>query len=325
MCDIKINYPSIFVVNHVYLKGIKEWRLSDKAIQIKVDWDDFVRPSDWLCAIIKRNYNKIMKHFSYSLIAILLLFSCNDSSKKSVRETVNPEDTVCIKEISEAEKDIKSNKLSYCNYVGNIGFHALRAEKEMDSLLKFNKVSFQNESSPCIVENNKKYHCYCEIMQEEIDKRFGKNYIDSLLNKADSLHVLKNLDKTYYNGSMYGSWDKCALFPGDTRYDEGNHEGLQKAFNDKVIYPKNYRYSDPKNSLTFLQVYLDVDRNGNAKIYDYHIEFYDIKTKEKNYNKQFWDYFKEVAFPLIEKTKWIPAKIKGINVNSKNDIAIYLK
>lgn len=265
-----------------------------------------------------------MKRF-LSITTALLLFSCHDSAEKSVRNTVHPEDTDCIKEIAQADDDIARNQLSYCNYVGNVASHSLRAEKEMDSLLQFNKISYQNESSPCVIESNKKYHCYCDIMQEEIDKRFGKNYTDSLLYVADSLHILKNLDKQYYQGSIYGTWDKCALFPGDTHYDERNHDGLQKAFDKKVVYPKKYRYTDPKNALNFLQVYLDIDRNGNAKIYDYLFEFYDMKTKEENYNREFWNYLKEVAFPIIEKTKWIPAKIKGIPVNSKNDIAIYLK
>ncbi len=240
-------------------------------------------------------------------------------------DSVNPNDTICNKELEQAKKDLIYNKLVYCNYTGAPIRKLLRSEREMDSMLAIHKIKFQNESSPCVINEKVNYHCYCELMQEKINEKFGEKFIDSLLFIADSLHVLKNLDKTYYNGSLVGSWEKPALFPGDKYYDERNHSGLQDAFDSKVIYPKDYKYSSDSNSIAFLQVYLDIDRNGNAKIYDFHVEFFDNKTKEKDFNKKYWDYFKNIAFPLIENTKWIPAKIKNINVNSRNDIAIYLK
>ena len=266
-----------------------------------------------------------MKKTTIIGVITCVLLSCTKQQHKSIKDSVHPSDVGCKKELREAQADIDNNKLVYCHYSGNIGFWPLRAQKEMDSLLRKFKIDYQNESSPCLVEENRNYHCYCELMQEEIEKKFGHGFTDSLLSVSDSLHVLKNLDKEYYNGSLYGSWDKPALFPGDSKYDEINHDGLQKAFDREIKYPKDYRFSDPENSLTFLQVYFTVDRYGNAKITDHHIEFYDTKTKEKNYNAKHWDYLKSIAFPLIEKTKWTPAKIKGVSVNSKNDIHINLQ
>ena len=264
-----------------------------------------------------------MKKELIAILIIVLLVSCN--KKKSVYDSINPKDTACIKELQNAEIDLKNNKLVYCNYTGSPGFHPLRAEKEMDSLLKIKNIEFQNESSPCVVNEKLNYHCYCELMQEKINEKFGNKFIDSLLFKADSIHILKHLNEIYYNGSLNGSWDKPALYPGDKYYDERNHSGLQKEFDSKVEYQKDYRYLNGENSLAFLQVYLDIDRNGNAKIYDYHIEFFDYTTKESDFNKKYWEYFKKIAFHLIENTKWTPATIKNIRVNSRNDIAIYLK
>ncbi|MEC4005822.1 hypothetical protein OX283_014215 [Flavobacterium sp. SUN052] len=259
------------------------------------------------------------------IVILIIVFFISCDKRKSVYDSVNPKDSVCIKELEDAEKDLRNNKLVYCNYTGNIGFHALRAEKQMDSLLKIKNIEFQNESSPCVVDEKLNYHCYCELMQEKINEKFGSKFIDSLLFKADSIYILKHLDEVFYNGSLIGSWDKPALFPGDKYYDEHNHSGLQKEFDSKVEYEKDYRYLNGENSLAFLQVYLDIDRNGNAKIYDYHIDFFDYSKKESGFNKKYWEYFKSIAFPLIENTKWTPAKIKNINVNSRNDIAIYLK
>jgi hypothetical protein len=242
-----------------------------------------------------------------------------------MEDKIHPNDKDCFEELRLAKKDISNSKLVYCNYVGSVGWHSLRAEKQMDSLLNKFKIEFQNENSPCVVEENKNYHCYCEYMQEKINEKYGEKFIDSLLFKADSIYILKHLEKTFYNGSLSGTWDKPALFPKDTHYDQTNHSGLQKAFEKNVKYPKEYIYKKGENSMAFLQIYLDIDEMGKAKITDYQFVFWNSITKKENYNEKYWNYFKNIAFPLIEKTTWIPAKIKNINVKSRNDIILYLK
>jgi hypothetical protein len=242
-----------------------------------------------------------------------------------MEDKIHPNDKDCFEELRLAKNDISNSKLVYCNYVGSVGWHSLRAEKQMDSLLNKFKIEFQNESSPCVVEENKNYHCYCEYMQEKINEKYGEKFIDSLLFKADSIYILKHLEETFYDGSLSGTWDKPALFPKDAHYDQTNHSGLQKAFEKIVKYPKEYIYKKGENSMAFLQIYLDIDEMGKAKITDYQFVFWNSITKKENYNEQFWNYFKNIAFPLIEKTTWIPAKIKNINVKSRNDIILYLK
>jgi len=46
------------VVNYVYLEEIKDWRLSYKATQIRVDFGDFVRPIYKLCDILTEKINR---------------------------------------------------------------------------------------------------------------------------------------------------------------------------------------------------------------------------------------------------------------------------
>jgi hypothetical protein len=263
------------------------------------------------------------------LVAILLitlpLFSCREGNKKSVEQTVHPGDKICLKEISKAKKDLLNDKLVFCNYVGNIIWQPLRAEKEIDSLLKLHNIGYEDESSPCIIQENRNYHCYCEYMQEQINLKYGDKFTDSLLSLADSLFILKNLDKTYDNGSTANSWDKPPVFPGDSSYDQTNHSGLQKEFDKVVNYPKNYRYKKGENSMAMLQFYLDIDQNGKAKITNTKYILWNDKTKEENYNKEYYAYFRNIAASLIENTKWTPAKIKSISVKSKNDIFVYLK
>jgi len=257
------------------------------------------------------------------LTLILTIVACNDKRMKSVEDSVHPSDTICIKEISQAKTDFKNNKLVYCNYVGNIVWQALRAENEMQSLLKQNGIEYQDESSPCVIQDNRNYHCYCEFMQEKINEKFGDNFTDSLLYKADSLWIMKNRDKVFDCGSKSSCWDKPAMFPGDTICNCLNHSGLQKEFDKLVSYSTDYSKKFGENSGAMLQLYLDIDENGNAIVTN--TQFVWDSSKDEDYYINFWNYFKSVAIPLIEKTKWTPATIKSIGVKSKNIIFINLK
>jgi hypothetical protein len=260
-----------------------------------------------------------------SITACLLLVSVLSCSRSnSIEDNVHPSDVECKKELNKARIEINSGKLTYCNYTGNIIYRPLRCAEEMESLLAKKNIAYVNEGSPCIVQENRNYHCYCELMQEKIEEKYGKKMIDSLLFIADSLHVLKKLDEIYYQGSLAGTWDKPALFPGDTHYNETNHAGLQKAFDEKIKYPKGYTFTKEDN-INILSVTVDVDREGKAIIADSYISYYNIATKAGDYNKQYWKYIKGVAFHLIQDTRWKPATIKNVNVNSKSSIYIYLK
>lgn len=262
----------------------------------------------------------------FSLILfIFFAAACDDSKKTSLESRVHSSDTACMQEIVEAKADIKNSKSIYCNYVGNIIWQALRSEKEMDSLLTLYSITYKDESSPDVIQPNKNYHCYCEFMQEKLIEKFGDNFTDSLLYTADSLWVIKNRNKVFDCGSKSSCWDKPAMFPGDSTYDQINHSGLQEEFDKLVKYPTNYRTRQGEKSMAMLQVYLDIDENGSAKVTNTQFVFWDNRTKEEDYNKQYWDYIKSIAIPLIEKTTWRPATIKSIGVKSKNDIFIYLR
>jgi hypothetical protein len=74
-----------------------------------------------------------------------------------------------------------------------------------------------------------------------------------------------------------------------------------------------------------LKFHLETDKVGNTKVTDTEYLFWDYITKEKDYNKPFCEYFKNLAVSLIENTRWTPAKIKKLSVNSKSEIFVYLK
>lgn len=266
-----------------------------------------------------------MTKIIFILLTTLTLFSCRQNKNKSIEERANQSDTTCLKEIKKAKTDLAKNKIVYCNYVGNMIWQSLRAEKEMDSLLKLHNIDYHDESSPCVIDGNKNYNCYCEYMQEQINLKFGDNLSDSLLYIADSLYILKNIDDTFDNNSDRTKWDIPPLFPGDSSYDQTNHSGLQQAFNKVVKYPNRYKYKNGESSGAMLKFHLDTDKVGNTKVTGTEYLFWDYVTKEEDYNKLFYEYFKSLVVSLIENTKWTPAKIKKLSVNSKSEIFVYLK
>lgn len=254
-----------------------------------------------------------------------VVVSCNNPKKKSFKDCVNPTDKDCIKEIEQAKIDIANRKLVYCNYVGNIVWQSLRAENEMRNLLKKYHIQYQDEPSPCVIQMDIIYHCYCKYMQEQINEKLGSKFIDSLLYVADRLYILKHRDQVFDCGSTSRCWDIPAMFPGDSTYDQTNHSGLQREFEKRLKYPDDYKFKKGENSMAALQVYLDIDENGKAKVTNTQFVFWDSQIKGTDSNKKYRNYFKNLAISLIENTKWIPAKVKSIGVKSQNDIFIYLR
>lgn len=260
-----------------------------------------------------------MKAVTKILVLIILIASCRQSSKKVSRfEDVSKSDATCLKELEKAKNDFRKGKLIYCNY---IQFPRLRSEIEMVALLEKYNISFKNEVASDLVIEGKTDGCYCGYMQEQIESKYSKKFIDSILYIADSIYILKNLDKTY----DYSDWDKPPVFPGDKELDPTNHSGLQSEFENLIAYPRNYKYKADGNSMAMIKIYLDIDEQGNASIDDHEFIFWNSKTKEEDYNKDINKAFEKIFIPLIEHTKWTPAKIKSFDVKSKSEIFIYLK
>lgn len=250
---------------------------------------------------------------------IITFYSCKENELVKYEKSTNKNDTSCIEELKVAKAMIEKDSLVYCNYTGNIVFYPYRAEEEVKVLLDKYNIHYQNESSPCVIQENRNYHCFCQYMEIAIAEKYGKTFVESLLNKSDSLWVLKNLDKVFENSGASDNWDNPAKFPEDTSYDQTNHSGLQKAFEHSFKYPSNYFYSPKKDLPIMLQVYLFIDEKGKAKVNDFQMCAW-AKVNEKHYS-----YFKKEAKKIIEETTWEPAKIKNIGVKSNNDIFIYLK
>ncbi|HSY60788.1 MAG TPA: hypothetical protein VK796_02880 [Cytophaga sp.] len=247
--------------------------------------------------------------------------SCHSSDKKAGRfDNIAQTDTTCLKELEAARKDFKEGKLFYCN---NAGFVGLRCENEMVELLDPYNITFKNSSPVCIRFEGQTEHCYCYCMKDQIENKYGKTFIDSLLYIADSTYISKHLDDTF----DYTQWDEKPFYPGDKKSDNSNmnHSGLQADFDKLARYPDNYEYKADSTSMAMVKVHLKVDAFGNAKAEVVEFIFWNSKTKKDDFNKEVYKPFEKIILTLIEKTKWAPAKIKSFTIKSEDEIFIAFK
>ena len=88
-------------------------------------------------------------------------------------------DTACINGKEKALSDIRANKLTY--YYKTIGPH----EKEFKAALaKHNITAKLGNMSTCIVVGRFGNNCYEREMEEEVYRRYGNDFFDSIWNKT---------------------------------------------------------------------------------------------------------------------------------------------
>jgi len=247
--------------------------------------------------------NKIKVAF---IIIGIIVCGCG-SDKSSWYDKIPDTDITCQKELKLAKKDFAKGRLVYCHDIFN---NSLRCEKELEELLSNYNIDYAHVmSSDCIIVGETQL-CYSKFMREKIAEKYGNNFMDSLMNIADSLFVFQNLSDTFY----YAECDTWVRYPGDYPHDSESSEELQSAFDKIAKYPKGYI----RGEMAFVNVSFIVNKEGKASI-TYWWFLFDNKQNEK-----YKEYFKPQIIPLIENTKWQPATIRGQKVISDMVKRIYI-
>lgn len=104
-------------------------------------------------------------------------------------------DTFCINQKSRAIKDIKNGKLIY------FGYRPYTFKKLSKMLSKFG-IETKEHLGRCIRMGGFEPYCYQKEMWKEIDRKYGKNFIDSLSEIAKKEFVLENPDVEYIENGI---------------------------------------------------------------------------------------------------------------------------
>lgn len=220
-------------------------------------------------------------------------------------------DSTCQAETKRAEFDIKNKKLVYFHYFGMVKQY--RSNEEMNILLRKNNIQIDSTASFCTVPANLQ-NCYATLMNEEIDKKFGHKFIDSLRNIAEIQYVKKNPDKIY----DFDECDQIPRYPGDKTYKDF-FKSYERDFWKDVKYPDDFE--NKKEGDYYSHISADFILSKTGKVSEIKI---DLKFQNKK-NYKYSSYFINHLKSFINNTKWIPAKSMGINVNSKVPLTLFFK
>jgi len=256
-----------------------------------------------------------MRLFLFLAAFMGLAIFCKQKQKQASRfDNISQVDTTCLKALKKPKNDIENRKLTYCHHAGSLLYISLRNSHEMDSLLNISGLGYTEQMSSDVVYPDQTQGCYCDYMNEVIEIKYGKKFIDSLLNLSDSLYVQNNIADTFY----YGNCDTEPNYPGDTAT---HHDEFSRIFQqdlEKILkYPTGYIKIFNPDSSAFVNVDLYVDKEGNAAITGYWFLF-DMKQ-----NHKFEEYFKKIINKAMKKSGWTAATIRNQKVNSDMVMRLY--
>ncbi|MET3537499.1 hypothetical protein [Chryseobacterium limigenitum] len=231
--------------------------------------------------------------FSFSILITIL--SCN--------QTKNGYEIDCNYEKRQAQNDFHYKNYTWTLFSG-LGYDYL-GEKEFIQLLHQKNIKANKISLSCIRYLNGKYeNCRETEMNRLIENKFGKNFIDSLKYIAKQQFVKNHPEEVF----SYEECDMTTRIPNSS-YDN-QFDKIQKNYFFQYPLPKNYINKTNQEFYSSTSANFILTKNGEIK--DLSIESSFENKKNNIFEKQFNQQLKN----FVLHTKWIPAKINGINVDS---------
>ncbi|MDR6528491.1 hypothetical protein J2787_003928 [Chryseobacterium rhizosphaerae] len=212
------------------------------------------------------------------------------------------------------QKKQAQNQFNYQNYTWTVfsgqGYDYL-GEQEFIQRLNQNQIKTKILHITCIPSPNERYENCGEIeMNRLIEKKFGKNFIDSLryIAKQD---FAKNHPEEIFS---YEHCDKVSRYPNSTA--DHQFEKIETDYFSR--YPSPAKYIGKNNDFdSYTSCSFIITKNGGIKDLSVKSHFQNKKNNifEKQFNKQLKDF--------VLQTQWISGKINGLNVDSYFNVTIY--
>lgn len=214
-------------------------------------------------------------------------------------------DTACINEEKRAYDDIKNGKIKYYFFNGRTEMY--RSNKEMRQILSEYNIEIDSAMTSCIPPTKGfRTNCYISIMRNEIEKRHGKSFIDSIRVLAERKYVINHPNIIF----EFSECDTISRYPNTKNYSDFFKKPYVD-FSKIFIYPKGYDTRKKEKSLSSTEVSFVLTKKGEVKNIHTDVDFQNPK------NQQFEEYFRTKAEEFVKSIKWIPATKKGIKVDSK--------
>jgi hypothetical protein len=248
----------------------------------------------------------------------------NIYSEEDFQRKIEIIDTFCINETKRAEKDIQKGKLSLnTSYLYNLD-RPLQNEKHINyevmltpHLEKF-KIRLDTTlmmSSDIIMPFDDLFgmYCYQKKMKDEIEKRYGQYFIDSLVDVVEKEYELKHGNKTVFDKSV-SNYERIE--------QELNYEDYiskyEAEFEKQFTYPKDYKLKNEKK-YSYSNAEFILRKDGTIR---------NLKIRSvfvNPYNQKFKTYFEDGLRKFVVKTKWELPRVPGRRVNNEMSLIIFHK
>ena len=228
-------------------------------------------------------------------------------------EQVRTNDSLCAKGIRRAERQT-NDTLCFVIWVGDFG-RPLRYQNELNDLVKEYGLKLDYEFGSDVVYDDQTQGCYKDYMDKKLTKRFGNNFKIRQHLKADSLFLVKHFNDTIC------SWD-CDKEPRFINKRIGP-DGIDVEVKLPVKEKREEWTSNGRKMFVvyrpFMDIQFTIDKEGNVST----IKLLDF-ISQRDENVVFKDQLWVLAKKEIETkySKWIPATIQGVGVNSSHVIRV---
>lgn len=239
----------------------------------------------------------------------VLIFSCNNPQTaieevEEFEEYFEPKFITdfstkeCQDQIEKAKRDFQSGKLVHQISIRN------RFDEELEELLNEFNIGYFYQVEMCLPIQE----CYGWYMESLISNKYGKNFIEELEEKADSLFLARWETKTY----DYWDIDK------DPKYSEF-HGAADKYIKSQVQLPIGWDSIPMKFERQFISVWVKIDKDGLLEKWEYDLH------NLKDTNQKFLTNLTRQVDGILEKmTKWEPGVLAGRNVSANYLIDVNL-
>lgn len=231
-------------------------------------------------------------------------------------EHVRAHDTLCTSGIKKAEKQAKDT-LCFVVWTGSFGW-PLRYENELNDLVKKQGLKFDYEFGSDVVYENQTQGCYKDYMDKKVFERFGMNFKTRLHLRADSLFLANHINDTIC------SWD-CDKEPRFINKRIGP-DGIDVEVNLPIKEQRNEWTSKGQKMFAMYRPFMDiqftVDKKGNVSTIKL-LDFISRRAENIVFKDQLWELAKKEI--LTKYLRWIPATIRGTDVNSSHVIRVQFK
>lgn len=231
---------------------------------------------------------------------------------KRIAYTKDPvlSDKLCREDVKKAKRDVEKGKIVLTQRYG-FGTMPYRFEEELAELCKSHDITFEVVLISDLIIHGQTQGCNADYMDGILSERFGTEFKEKLLERADSLFLK--------NAMLYDSLV-------DSRYcDERPY--LTNIAHKKDDYNFSLTVDDvpiKKDTVSGNWPHLDVEIiiEKDSSIGNFHVSYYaDLANNNEQYKQALFkrssDYLKTIH-PI-----WIPGKIAGHPVRTSHNVRIF--